>query len=165
MGFELQLKPHFLSLLPTNVFFFTMFSFPLHATFLSPFHDVPLLFALLFSYSHCCYPFLFVLPLLCSAITLLSSFCCWSPILVTRFFTLLLLLCCYSLKDLVLPPCIPSYKSWKSLRVNNLHFFNKFFFFPHVYCSYVFIYLFLVCGARLVMNCFGNKHKPFEKSW
>lgn len=67
MGFELQLKPHFLSLLPTNVFFFTMFSFPLHATFLSPFHDVPLLFALLFSYSHCCYPFLFVLPLLCSS--------------------------------------------------------------------------------------------------
>jgi hypothetical protein len=22
---------------------------------------------------------------------------------------------------------------------------------------------FLVCGARLVINCFGNKHKPFEK--
>jgi hypothetical protein len=85
-----------------------------------------------------------VLPLLCSAITLLSSFCCWSPILVTRFFTLLLLLCCYSLKDLVLPPCIPSYKIWKSLKINNLHFFNKFFFFFFSSCLlFLCFYLFI----------------------
>jgi hypothetical protein len=44
----------------------------------------------------------------------LLSFLCCSP-----FLFVLLLVCCYSLKNLVLPPCIPSCRNWKWLGVEN----------------------------------------------
>jgi hypothetical protein len=78
---------------------------------------------------------LFTFPF-CIAI-LMFHYC--SPILSRRFFTLLLFLCCNSLKDLVLPTFIPSYKSWKSFKVINLHVFQYIYIYIHVFCSYVLI--------------------------
>jgi hypothetical protein len=113
--------------------------------------DVLLLFTLLlFSFWHCYFlihtnvlvlhfPICVVILLF---MLLLSSLPRWYyPILGTRIFVLLfsflhycypfvllLFLCCYSLKDFVLPPCIPSCKSWESLRIGNLRFFLAIFF-------------------------------------
>jgi hypothetical protein len=68
------------------------------------------------------------------------------------FFTLMIFLCCYLLKYLVLPPSMPSCRSWESLGVDNPHFFSSKFFSPffvsfhfilfssHVFCSYVLIF-------------------------
>ncbi len=52
-------------------------------------------------------------------------------------------------------------------------FFSKFFFplffsfilffFSCIFFLYFNYFKILVCGVRLVMNCFGNKHKPFEE--
>lgn len=94
--------------------------------------------------------------------------CCCSPLhihvqgpLLLLFF-MLLPLCYYSLRELVLSPSIPSYRLGviENQQPNKL-FSSKFFFifFPHVFCSFLKKKLFMVCGVRLV---FGNKHKPFK---
>jgi hypothetical protein len=57
---------------------------------------------------------------------------------------LLLFLCYYLLKDLVLPPCIPSCKSWESLRINNLHFFLVSSFFTFLFLNILFYFIFIL---------------------
>jgi hypothetical protein len=71
------------------------------------------------------------------------------------FFTLLLLVCCYSLKNIVLPPYIPSCKSWEWLRIDNwpLVCFSLCFL-SHVFCSFVLIFFcfgFVVHGLLWVV--------------
>jgi hypothetical protein len=90
------------------LFFFALFGFPLHVVYFfftlfgSPLHIVVLLF-------DCSY------ILGTRFFTLLPSFSCNFVVL----FELLLLVCCNPLKNLVLPPCIPSCRNWEWLRINN----------------------------------------------
>jgi len=112
-------------------FFALMLSSYLHCCF-SSFGVVAFLFTLMFLLLHsiiCVDVLLFML--------LLSSLPRWcSPTLSTRFFVilfsflhyyfpfvLLLFMCCYSLKDLVLPLCIPSCKNWEWSRMTTCIFF------------------------------------------
>jgi hypothetical protein len=126
-GLSLAWAPHSsFSLSSHFAFFFTL---------CSPFHTTTLFFAL-----HCCSP-------LCPALLLSSLHCiiallfapyyyspsCLAVLLfdyssiswykvfraATLFFTLLLLVCCNSLKNLVLPPYIPSCRNWKWLGIEN----------------------------------------------
>jgi hypothetical protein len=135
---------------------------------------------LLFSCLHCCSSFLFTLLLsspLCIVVLLftlllssLPHYC--FPICVQVqvssqlfFFGLLLFLCSYLLKDLVLPPPFPLIRIIGSCQESTTCVFFSFFFFFHVFCSSILIafYFGLWCKAWLGMNCFENKHKPFEK--
>jgi hypothetical protein len=87
------------------IFFTSCYYSPLHATLLFSFSCciIIILFAMLLSFSPYCFP-------LCAP--LLSSSPYSSSILGTRFFMLpLWLVCCYSLKNLVLRPCILSCKN------------------------------------------------------
>ncbi len=129
--------------------------------FSSPLRIVALQFALMFffvratiffSYLHCCFPLLFAL--------LLSSSRCWfllhvqvqsSSLLI--FFTLRLFLCCYLLKDLALPPSIPSCRSWESLGVDNPRLFSNKFFFPFL-CFFSFYFFFFSSLLFICFDCF-----------
>jgi hypothetical protein len=90
-----------LSFLHCLVFLFMLLGFSLHNAW--------------FSFSHCCSPLRLLLyfkyKVLCTTILL---------------FMLLLLVCCYSLKNLVFTPCIPSCKNWEWLGIKNqkLSFFQ-----------------------------------------
>jgi hypothetical protein len=87
------------------IFFTSCYYSPLHATLLFSFSCciIIILFAMLLSFSPYCFP-------LCAP--LLSSSPYSSSILGTRFFMLpLWLVCCYSLKNLVLRRCILSCKN------------------------------------------------------
>jgi hypothetical protein len=74
---------------------------------------------------------------------------------------LLLFMCCYSLKDLILPQYIISCRSWESLRINNLRIHSSKFYFLILLFLY-FILFYLVCGVGLVMNYFGNNINPLK---
>jgi hypothetical protein len=140
----------------------TFYFFPL-LMFYFPLCDVVLLFAMLLSFLRCCYP-----------LQLLFYF--RYKVLRATFllFALLSLVCCYLLKNLILPSYIPSCRSWEWSWVKNwkLVFFSKYFplcLFPfyflksHIFFSFVFFYKknwLLVCGVSLVINYFGDKHKP-----
>jgi hypothetical protein len=69
----------------------------------------------LLSSSRCCSPLRLLLYLGTRFFMLLLFSSCSSVVL----FALLLLMCCYTLKNLVLPPCIPSCMNWEWLRVKN----------------------------------------------
>ncbi len=118
---------HVTILLFMLLFFSSHCYFPLHPNALlfmlmlfspcySPLHVVALLFTLMFSSLHCL-AFLFALLLSFLVILLFQvegQLQCCSP-----FLFVLLLLCCYSLKNLVLPFYIPSCRNWKWLGVEN----------------------------------------------
>ncbi len=111
-----------------------LFCSPIHDALFSSLHYSILLFVPLSSLLHC-FALLFTLFRFPFYIALLFDYFC---ILSTRFFTQLLFSsrcyywCCYSLKNLVLPPCIPSCKSWGWPKVDSwpLVFFSVRFFFP-----------------------------------
>jgi hypothetical protein len=97
---------------------------------------VALFFALWFFSSCCCsplYPIVLFFTLLGFPFRIATFFFDCFPILGTRFFAflfssscyfalfivLLLSVCCYSLKNLVLPPCIPSCRNWEWPGIKN----------------------------------------------
>jgi hypothetical protein len=99
-----------------------LLGFPLHSTMHSSWHCSTFLyvvrfpFSLLLSFSHC-------LTLL---FTLLSYFKYKLFVLLFSsshyfafLFALLLLVCCYLLKNLIAPPCIPSCRNWEWLGIKN----------------------------------------------
>jgi len=69
----------------------------------------------------CYFPFCVVWPssLCCSPLRLLSYFKYKVLSVIVFIFVVLLLVCCYSLKNLVLPPYIPSCRNWEWLSVEN----------------------------------------------
>jgi hypothetical protein len=105
------------------------------------------------SFSSCCNLGFFVLS---SLHLLLFSFSSYCPCVVI----------CQ--KSLYYPPPF-LFTGWEQLRVDNsANFFPSYIFFTSFVFSSCLLILFsfflnLVCGARLVINYFGNKHKPFEK--
>jgi hypothetical protein len=146
----------------TTTFLFVLLLFSSHYTivifivlhYCYPFHTIALLFvscyyfplyiALLLSYSPC---YSLLRPTWLSFHVLAFIFD-YSFISGIRFFTLLLLVCCYSLKNLVLLSCIPSCKNCEWLGVKK----NKFVFFPLL----ISIFYFFISCLLFFCFCFSN---------
>jgi hypothetical protein len=115
--------------------------------FFSPYCS-PFCTALLFSFLHQVVDFLFgyssILGIRFFVLLFFSSWC------YVFLFVLLLLVCCYSLNNLVLPPCIFSCRNWEWLGIKNQKhvFFNKYFslclfpFFNFLISCLLFLFLF-----------------------
>ncbi len=145
-----------------------LFCSPIHNVLLSSLHYYVFLFILLsFPLHYFALRIVLLSFLHCSLLWLLSYFRYKVFRTTILFFTLLLLVCCYSLKNLVLPPCIPSCKSWEWSKVDSrpLVFFLIRFFFPfvffhffcflsHVFYSFVLIFFVFVLWCMVCYELF-----------
>ncbi len=130
-------------------------------------------FALLLSFSPCYSPlgllFYFRYKFDLDNCNVEQSYSCYYSLLAS----LLLLVCCYSLKNLLLPLAflLTGIGNGRKSRIENLYFsisnFPLSYFHLKIILISCFLFLFLfeiswllVCGVGFDINCFGNKHKP-----